>query len=105
MQKKIHPKYQPVVFMDTSTGTQFLTRTTMTSKEKIKWEDGKEYPLIKVDISSASHPYYTGKMKYVDAAGRVEKFQKKYNWDQRKKTAEAEKSEASETEAAASSEG
>lgn len=80
MKADIHPAYHPVVFLDTSTGHKFFTRTTMTSKEKIKWEDGKEYPLIRVDISSASHPYFTGKMKYVDAAGRVEKFQKKYKW-------------------------
>ena len=80
MKQEIHPDYHPVVFMDTSTGDKFLTRTTMTSKETVKWEDGKEYPLVKVDISAASHPYFTGKMKYVDASGRVEKFQKKYNW-------------------------
>ena len=87
MQSGIHPDYREVVFLDTSTGFKFLTRTTMNSKEKIKWEDGKEYPLIRVDISSASHPYYTGKMKYVDSAGRVEKFQRKYKWDQRNKAA------------------
>ncbi|MFQ5732639.1 MAG: type B 50S ribosomal protein L31 [Planctomycetaceae bacterium] len=80
MKADIHPDYHNVVFLDTSTGTKFMTRTTMTSKETIEWEDGNEYPLVKVDISSASHPYYTGKMKYVDSAGRVEKFQKKYNW-------------------------
>ena len=85
MQSGIHPEYREVVFLDTSTGYKFLTRTTMNSKEKIKWEDGKEYPLIRVDISSASHPYYTGKMKYIDSAGRVEKFQRKYKWDQRNK--------------------
>lgn len=85
MKNDIHPDYHPAIFLDTSTGYKFLTRTTMHSSEKIKWEDGKEYPLVKVDISSASHPYFTGKMKFVDAAGRVEKFQKKYNWDQRAK--------------------
>ena len=80
MKEGIHPDYHAVIFQDTSTGHQFMTRSTMKSKETVKWEDGREYPLIKVDISSASHPYFTGKMKYVDAAGRVEKFQKKYNW-------------------------
>lgn len=85
MKKEIHPDYHPVVFMDTSSGGKFLIRTTLTSKETIQWEDGNEYPLVKVDISSESHPYYTGKMKFVDSAGRVEKFQKKYNWDKRKK--------------------
>jgi large subunit ribosomal protein L31 len=104
MKKDIHPKYQPVVFMDTSTGTQFITRTTMNSKEKIKWEDGKEYPLVKVDISSASHPYFTGKMKFVDSAGRVEKFQKKYNWDKRKQEAKAKKEQEAAQPAAATAE-
>ena len=91
MKDGIHPKYQSVVFHDIGAGYKFLTRSTMTSKEKIKWEDGKEYPLITVDISSASHPFYTGKMKYVDSAGRVEKFQKKYKWG--KKDAAAEPAE------------
>lgn len=90
MKKDIHPDYHNVVFMDTSTNTQFMTRSTLTSKETVQWEDGNEYPLVKVDISSESHPYYTGKMKFVDATGRVEKFKKKYNWD--KKT-EASKDE------------
>jgi len=98
MKKDIHPDYHPVVFMDTSTGTKFLTRTTLTSKESIQWDDGKEYPLVKVDISSASHPYYTGKMKFVDSAGRVEKFQKKYNWDKRKQEQEAKAAESSDGE-------
>lgn len=89
MKSDIHPDYHPAVFLDTSTGYKFMTRTTMNSKETIKWEDGQTYPVIKVDISSASHPYFTGKMKFVDAAGRVEKFQKKYNWEQRNKKGDA----------------
>ena len=88
MKKDIHPEYRDVVFLDTSTGFKFMTRSTIRSKEKVKWEDGKEYPLVKVDISSASHPYFTGKMKYVDSAGRVEKFQRKYNWNKRGKQGE-----------------
>jgi large subunit ribosomal protein L31 len=84
MKAGIHPDYKDAVFIDTSTGHKFLSRTTMTSKETVKWEDGKDYPLIRVDISAYSHPYFTGKMKLVDAAGRVEKFQKKYKWAQRK---------------------
>lgn len=80
MKDGIHPDYHPVVFYDVGSGTSFLTRSTMTSKDKVKWEDGNEYPKISVDISSASHPFFTGKMKFVDAAGRVEKFQKKYGW-------------------------
>lgn len=78
MKKDIHPNYRPVVFQDVSADFKFLTRSTVESKQTIKWEDGKEYPLVRVDISSASHPYYTGKQKFVDAAGRVEKFQKKF---------------------------
>jgi len=96
MKQGIHPDYHPVVFLDTSTQTKFITRSTMTSKETIEWEDGNEYPLVKVDISSASHPYYTGKMKYVDSAGRVEKFQKKYNWEKRKQQAQKKKGKESE---------
>ena len=100
MKKDIHPKYREVVFLDTSTQTKFITRSTITSKETIKWEDGNEYPLVKVDISSASHPYYTGKMKYVDSAGRVEKFQKKYNWDKRKELAKAKEEQAAQQKTA-----
>jgi large subunit ribosomal protein L31 len=84
MQDGIHPNYRPVVFYDVGANFKFLTRSTIASKETIKWEDGNEYPLVSVDISSASHPFYTGKMKYVDSAGRVEKFQKKYGWANKK---------------------
>jgi large subunit ribosomal protein L31 len=98
MKKDIHPDYHPVVFLDTATGFKFLTRSTMTSKESVEWEDGNEYPLVKVDVSSASHPFYTGKQKYVDSAGRVEKFQRKYNWDKRRQeAAEKEKEKAAKT--------
>ena len=78
MKKDIHPEYKEVVFQDVQSDFKFLTRSTMTSDEKIKWEDGKEYPLIKVEVSSASHPFYTGKKIFVDTAGRVEKFNQKY---------------------------
>ena len=78
MKKDIHPEYKPVVFQDTSSDFSFMTRSTMTSSETIKWEDGNEYPLIKLEISSASHPFFTGKKLFVDTAGRVEKFNKKY---------------------------
>lgn len=84
MKSDIHPDYHEVVFLDTSTGEKFFTRSTITSKETIEMEDGNTYPLVKVEISSASHPFYTGKMKFVDSAGRVEKFQKKYNWNREK---------------------
>tara|TARA_B100001094_G_C18071331_1_gene740176 strand:- start:747 stop:992 length:246 start_codon:yes stop_codon:yes gene_type:complete len=78
MKKDIHPSYNPVVFKDTASDFSFLTRSTKTSNETVKWEDGNEYPLIRVEISSASHPFYTGKQKLVDTAGRVEKFRRKY---------------------------
>jgi len=78
MKPDIHPKYRTVVFRDVSADEMFVTRSTATSKETIKWEDGNEYPLVKVDISSMSHPFFTGKQKFVDTAGRVEKFQKKF---------------------------
>lgn len=78
MKKDIHPEYKEVVFLDTSSDFKFLTKSTMTSSETIKWEDGNEYPLIKVEVSSASHPFYTGKKLFVDTAGRVEKFNRRY---------------------------
>ena len=92
MKEGIHPEYRDVVFLDTSTGAQFLTRSTIKSNEKTKYE-GKEYPVVKVEISSASHPFFTGKMKYVDSAGRVEKFQRKYNWEKRKGAKETEEAQ------------
>jgi large subunit ribosomal protein L31 len=79
MKKDLHPKnYRLVVFKDMSDNTSFITRSTAGSKETIKMEDGKEYPLIKMEISASSHPFYTGKMKLVDTAGRVDKFMNRY---------------------------
>ena len=78
MKKEIHPEYKEVVFLDTTSDFKFMTRSTMTSEETIKWEDGNEYPLVKIEVSSASHPFYTGKKIFLDTAGRVEKFNKKY---------------------------
>ncbi|MBL8151898.1 MAG: type B 50S ribosomal protein L31 [Blastocatellia bacterium] len=78
MKKGIHPDYHPVVFEDATAGFAFLTRSTMKSDKKIVWEDGKEYPLIRLEISSASHSFFTGQKKLVDTAGRVERFNKKY---------------------------
>ena len=78
MKADIHPKYQAVVFQDVTSDFSFLTRSTLSSKETIKWEDGETYPLIKVEVSSNSHPFYTGKQKIVDTAGRVEKFNQKF---------------------------
>jgi large subunit ribosomal protein L31 len=79
MKADIHPKdYRMVVFQDMSNGYTFLTKSTVNTKENITMEDGKEYPLIKLEISSKSHPFYTGKMKLVDSAGRVDKFNSRY---------------------------
>jgi large subunit ribosomal protein L31 len=78
MKKGIHPQYKEVVFQDTSSDYKFITRSTMTSDETTTMEDGKEYPVIKVEVSSASHPFYTGKNIFVDTAGRVEKFNTRY---------------------------
>lgn len=78
MKKDIHPNYREVVFWDTSSDFKFMTRSTVETRDTIKWEDGNEYPLVKIEVSSASHPFYTGKKLFVDTAGRVEKFNKKY---------------------------
>ena len=79
MQKEIHPKsYKQVVFKDMSNGVSFLSRSTANSSEKVQWEDGNEYPLIKLEISNTSHPFYTGKNMLVDTAGRIDKFRKRY---------------------------
>ena len=79
MKPDIHPEYREVVFQDLSSDFAFLTRSTAKSKETIKWEDGNEYPLIKVEVSSASHPFYTGKHKLMDTGGRVDRFKRRYN--------------------------
>ena len=79
MKKDIHPKnYRAVIFADNSSGDKFLIPSTIDTKEVEKWTDGKEYPVKHVEISSASHPFYTGKQKILDTAGRVEKFRQKY---------------------------
>ena len=78
MKKDIHPPLRDVVFKDTSCDYMFLGQSTLNSREHVTWEDGKDYPLIKVEISSASHPFFTGKQRIVDAEGRVDRFRKKY---------------------------
>jgi large subunit ribosomal protein L31 len=79
MKKDIHPKaYRMVVFKDIATDETFLTRSTANTKETTVWDDGKEYPLIKMEISAFSHPFFTGKVKFVDTAGRIDKFNKKF---------------------------
>lgn len=78
MKQGIHPEYRNVVFQDTSSDFAILTRSTMSSKETIKWEDGNEYPLVKLEVSSASHPFYTGKQHVLQSARQVDKFRERY---------------------------
>lgn len=88
MKKDIHPNYREVVFLDTSNDTKFVTRSTVETKDTIKLDDGKEYPLYKMEVSSTSHPFYTGKKMFVDTAGRVEKFNRRFAKHKKKKTEE-----------------
>lgn len=78
MKKDIHPNLRKVVFKDISMGFSFVTLSTAYSKETIEWEDGNEYPLITTEISSASHPFYTGTQKVLDTEGRIDRFKKRY---------------------------
>ncbi|MEU1663100.1 type B 50S ribosomal protein L31 [Streptomyces sparsogenes] len=78
MKPGIHPEYRPVVFRDRSADFAFLTRSTATSDKTVEWEDGNTYPVIDVEISSASHPFYTGTQRVLDTAGRVERFERRY---------------------------
>jgi len=88
MKTGIHPEYQAVIFLDTASNHAILSRSTIDTKgrETMKWEDGNEYPVIKVEVSSESHSFYTGKQKIVDTAGRVERFKRKYTSRSKKKT-------------------
>lgn len=78
MKAGIHPDYRPVVFEDSSSGHRFITRSTVKTNRTTTWEDGREYPLVLVEISMESHPFFTGQMKIVDTAGRVERFERRY---------------------------
>lgn len=78
MKPGLHPDYHPVVFQDASTGKTFLTRSTATSSRTIEWEDGNSYPLLIVDVTADSHPFWTGTQRVMDTAGRVEKFNRRY---------------------------
>ncbi|ARF53184.1 type B 50S ribosomal protein L31 [Streptomyces gilvosporeus] len=78
MKSGIHPEYRPVVFRDRAADHAFLTRSTATSDRTVEWEDGSTYPVIDVEISSVSHPFYTGNQRVLDTAGRVERFQRRY---------------------------
>lgn len=90
MKKGIHPEYREVVFLDVGANFGILTRSTVKTSETIVWSDGKTYPLVKIDVSSASHPFYTGKQKFLDTTGRVDRFRKKYGDYKKKSEGEAE---------------
>ena len=90
MKQDIHPDYREVVFQDEDADFAFLTRSTIKTNETIKWEDGNEYPLVKLDISSASHPFFTGKQKLVDSTGRVERFKQRYGSTSTRQSRKAE---------------
>jgi large subunit ribosomal protein L31 len=78
MKKDIHPEFRQVIFKDISCDYSYLTMSTAKTRETAKWEDGKEYPVVKFEVSSASHPFYTGKHRVMDTEGRAERFRKKY---------------------------
>lgn len=78
MKDGVHPEYRAVVFQDVTSDFKFLTRSTLSSKDTVKWEDGNEYPLVKIEVSSASHPFYTGQHKVMDTSGRIDKFKRRY---------------------------
>lgn len=79
MKQQIHPEYRPVVFRDRAAGHAFLTRSTAVTDRTVEWEDGRTYPVVDVDVSSASHPFYTGQGRVLDTTGAVEKFNRRYN--------------------------
>jgi large subunit ribosomal protein L31 len=78
MKKDIHPNYREVVFIDAAANFSFLSRSTVKTNQTIQWSDGKTYPLVRLDISSASHPFFTGKLKLIDSTGQIERFRKKF---------------------------
>ncbi len=78
MKKSIHPVYRTVVFQDVQANKSFVTRSTVNAKDTVTWEDGKTYPLVKLDISAFSHPFYTGQQRVVDTAGRIDRFKKRF---------------------------
>ncbi len=94
MKPGIHPEYRYVIFQDTSSGDKILTRSTISTHETTTWTDGTEYPLAKVEISAFTHPFFTGQMKIVDTAGRVERFERRYG---RRKSAPAQAGASEET--------
>ena len=97
MKTDIHPDYHPVIFLDSSCDFKILSASTMSSEETMEWEDGDSYPVIRVEVSSASHPFYTGKRQQVlDRGGRIEQFQRRYGKSESAAEAVPEEAEATE---------
>ena len=84
MKKGIHPEYRPVVFLDAAANFSFLSRSTVKTTHTMVWTDGETYPLVRLEISSASHPFFTGKMKLMDSTGQIERFRKRFGQNYRK---------------------
>ena len=103
MKADIHPAYRDVVFHDVTSDFKILTRSTMSAKETTKWEDGNEYPLVKVHISSASHPFFTGEEKIIDTEGRVDRFKARAKAAEERRTALAAKAKKANAKKAAKS--
>ena len=91
MKKDVHPDYRPVVFQDTAANYSFLTRSTIKTNKTVMWEDGNEYPLVTLDISSASHPFYTGEQRIVDTAGQVDRFMRRLQTAQSRQAESAQR--------------
>ena len=104
MKSDIHPEYRPVVFQDQAVEFAFLTKSTIQTDETIEWEDGNTYPLAKVEISAASHPFFTGTMRIVDTAGRVERFERRFGRRRNAPGSDAPESDAPAADEAASAE-
>ncbi|MEU5699105.1 type B 50S ribosomal protein L31 [Streptomyces aurantiacus] len=96
MREGIHPAYGPVVFRDRAANHAFLTGSTMTSEKTIEWEDGNTYPVVDVEISDVSHPFYTGTARVLDTAGRVERFERRFGRRDEKRADERGNSRADE---------
>ena len=96
MKKGIHPEYRPVVFLDAAANFSFLSRSTVKTSQTMVWTDGETYPLVRLEISSASHPFFTGKMKLMDSTGQIERFRKRFGQNYRKGDAKPEETKPEE---------
>lgn len=97
MKKGIHPEYRPVIFLDHAANFSFLSRSTVKTSHTMVWTDGETYPLVRLEISSASHPFFTGKMKLMDSTGQIERFRKRFGQNYRKGDVKPEEKKPDET--------